>query len=114
MAAPIPSMHTYRQELRDFPRFLPGGDEYRGGALPPELEDGVFTVHEPTTVGWDENCLPNETLDAAGNLPKDEERGFGQADMSPSGVAIARRSPDDPGVIALRNHLEQNAGIVGA
>ena len=66
MAAPIPSMHTYREALRDFPRFLPGGDEYRGGAPPPELADGVFTVHEPTTVGWDENCLPNETLDAAG------------------------------------------------
>ena len=67
-----------------------------------------ITVYGETPVGWDENTLPNETVDADGNV-NPSHRGFGVADPnSPS-----RRVYDDPGVQALREHLRQHNGIRG-
>lgn len=65
-------------------------------------------VHGETSIGWDENTLPNETVDEDGNL-LDSDRGFGVPDpRSPK-----RRVYDDPGVEALREHLRQHNGIRG-
>jgi hypothetical protein len=47
-----PTPETYLEEFRSFPRYLPGGDEYRGGELPHELADGVFSVDRRTEAGW--------------------------------------------------------------
>jgi hypothetical protein len=109
-----PTPQTYAEELREFPRYLPGGDAYRGGALPQELQPDSFTVTDPTAAGWDSQAAINETLDGEGNVITEEaQRGFGQADKSPWTAGMARRSPDDPGVAALREHLRQNAGMRG-
>ena len=71
-----------------------------------ELEG--LAVYGETPVGWDENTLPNETVDADGNV-NPSHRGFGVADPnSPS-----RRIYNDPGVEALRSHLRQHNGIRG-
>ena len=67
-----------------------------------------FTVHGPTSVGWDERAPPNETVDADGN-PAPPKRGFGVADPHAPG----RRVPDDPDVVRLRRHLRAHNGIRG-
>ena len=70
-----------------------------------KLED--FKVYGETTIGWDENIPPNETVDENGNLKPGG--GFSQHDPnSPS-----RRVYDDPEVVALREKLRQNNGICG-
>ena len=71
----------------------------------PNLED--FKVYGETTIGWDENTPPNETLDDNGK--RVPSGGFSQHDPnSPS-----RRVYDDPEVVALREKLRQHNGICG-
>ncbi len=64
--------------------------------------DGL-AVHGETTVGWDENTPPNETVDEDGQ-PFPIDSGFGQPDpRSPT-----RRVYDDPDVDKLRAYLRQH------
>mmetsp|Transcript_135658 Transcript_135658/g.421469 ORF Transcript_135658/g.421469 Transcript_135658/m.421469 type:complete len:399 (+) Transcript_135658:77-1273(+) len=70
------------------------------------LED--LRVYGESSVGWDERTLPNETVDDDGN-PFPASGGF----AIPDPRAPARRSPDDPGVQRLREHLRQHNGIQG-
>ena len=65
-------------------------------------------MHGKTMVGWDEATPPNETVDDDG-LPSPSDPGFGVPDPR----APSRRSYDDPGVVALREHLQQRNGIYG-
>ena len=77
----------------------------------PELQaelDGL-TVHRETLVGWDENTPPNETLDQYGNLLA---RNRGVVPV-PDSRSPNRRVYDDPGVEALRTHLQAHNGIRG-
>ena len=73
----------------------------------PSTELESLTVHGDTTVGWDERTPPNETVDDEGNVPLDSTFGV------PDPRAPRHRRYDDPGVVALREHLEQNNGIKG-
>lgn len=80
--------------------------EWGSAVLQTELAS--LAVFGETTVGWDERTPPNETVDHDGK-PFPEDRGFGVPDPR----APARRSPDDPGVRALRDHLRANNGLRG-
>ena len=109
-----PTPETYLEDFRSFPRYLPGGHEYRGGEMPHELRDGVFSVTKATEAGWCPVTGINETLDGEGNVVNEEaQRGFGQADRSPWTVNMRTRAQDDPGVCALKEHLAANNGIKG-
>ena len=66
-----------------------------------------FQVFGPTPVGWDPATLPNEVVDEDGTPLR--VKGFGEPDPR----VPARRAPDDPGVVALREHLKANNGIRG-
>ncbi len=79
----------------------------RGSAVL-QTELASLAVFGEITVGWDERTPPNETVDHDGK-PFPEDRGFGVPDPR----APARRSPDDPGVRALRDHLRANNGLRG-
>ena len=69
--------------------------------------DGL-AVHGETTVGWDENTPPNETVDEDGQ-PLPIDKGFGQPDpRSPK-----RRVYDDPDVEKLRATLREHNGVRG-
>ena len=81
--------------------------ESRKRELQAELEG--MTVHQETGVGWDENTPPNETLDQYGNLLA-QNRGVVPV---PDNRSPKRRVYDDPGVEALRAHLQAHNGIHG-
>ena len=66
------------------------------------------SVTGESDLGWDEHTPPNETVDAEGT-PFPAEPGFGVPDPD----APATRRYDDPGVVALREHLQAHNGIDG-
>ena len=74
--------------------------------LEPELES--LQVYGDTLVGWDENTLPNETVDADGNV-NPSHRGFGVSDPNTPNHRVYH----DPEVEVLRSHLRQHNGIRG-
>ena len=81
--------------------------EGRKQELQAELDS--MTVHQETLVGWDENTPPNETLDQYGNLLA---RNRGVVPV-PDNRSPKCRVYDDPGVEALREHLQEHNGIRG-
>lgn len=73
-----------------------------------QSELAELRVYGETRVGWDENALPNETVDANGNfVQRASESGV------PDPRAPRRRVYDAPSVEALRQHLRQYNGIHG-
>ena len=71
------------------------------------MVESDLTVFGPTSVGWDAATLPNEVVDEDGTPLREE--GFGEPDPR----VPPRRVPDDPDVVALREHLRANNGIRG-
>ena len=72
-----------------------------------QLELEGLIVHGETPVGWDENSLPNETVDQDGNLSPANWEGVTDPRFP------SRRVYDDPSVEVLRKHLRQHNGIYG-
>lgn len=70
-----------------------------------ELDD--LKVYGETTIGWDENTRPNETVDENGQPIPIEK--FVQHDPH----CPSRRVHDDPEVVALREKLRDNSGLTG-
>jgi hypothetical protein len=67
-----------------------------------QLELEGLIVHGETPVGWDENSLPNETVDQDGNLSPANWEGVTDPRFP------SRRVYDDPSVEVLRKHLRQH------
>jgi hypothetical protein len=87
-------------------------------AIPTGVRAGMHTGGgmRGSGCGWDEATRINETTNQEGNVfPGVFDKGAnqGEADQSPWTQAMARRRRDDPGVLALREHLRANNGIRG-
>ena len=85
---------------------------------PPHVREGMFTGggKRGPGVGWDEATQINETVDQHGVVfPGVFHKGAnqGEADANHWTLAMQRRRRDDPGVLALREHLRENNGING-
>lgn len=81
---------------------------------PEELRN--LNVVGASTAGWDSKVQLNETMDSHGNVilgTANNGANNGEADESPWAKGIKRRCVDDPGVIALREHLKRNNGMTG-
>ena len=66
-----------------------------------------LNVYGDTTIGWDENTPPNETVDETGQPIPIEK--FVQHDPH----CPSRRVYNDPEVVALREKLRDNSGLTG-
>ena len=95
--------------------WLPAHVQELQPAIPAAVQRDVAVVG-PTSVGWDEAVAINETMDRDGTvLPGKANAGAnnGEADQSPWTRAMETRRYDDPGVVALRAHLQRYNGIRG-
>jgi hypothetical protein len=87
-------------------------------SIPPDVREGMFTGggKRGPGIGWDEAAQINETVDQGGAIfPGVFNKGAnqGEADANPWTQAMKSRRRDDPGVVALREHLRENNGING-
>jgi len=85
---------------------------------PPAVSEGMSTGggKRGRGCGWDEATQINETVDQDGQaFPGVFNKGAnqGEADANPWTLAMKSRRRDDPGVVALREHLRENNGING-
>ena len=86
--------------------------------IPAAVKEGMWTAGgaRGPGCGWDLATEINETADPEGKIfPGVFNKGAnqGEADASHWTAAIKARRRDDPGVQALRSHLQENNGIRG-
>ena len=71
-----------------------------------------YSVHEDTTIGWDEKVLVNECVDKEGRfVPAGTFKALSGGPPMPDPRAPARRAFDDPSVVALREELRAKNGL---
>ena len=71
-----------------------------------------YSVHEDTTIGWDEKVGVNECVDKEGRfVPAGTFKALSGGPPMPDPRAPARRAFDDPSVVALREELRAKNGL---
>eukprot|EP01045_Picozoa_sp_COSAG04_P013538 COSAG04_NODE_965_length_9140_cov_5.526048_3_plen_147_part_00 len=71
-----------------------------------------YSVHEDTTIGWDEAVGVNECVDKEGRfVPAGTFKALSGGPPMPDPRAPARRAFDDPAVVALREELRAKNGL---
>ena len=115
MAAEFSMAEMVAHETYAVPRFV---TQLKPAQIPAEVREGMFTGggKRGEGVGWDEATQINETVDQDGTVfPGEFNKGAnqGEADANPWTLAMKSRRRDDPGVIALREHLREHNGIKG-